>query len=192
MVKKITIGIIITIFVITGAVFAAFFSGNKRVTKDIEQKTINSAINKVANQKNLSVNEKTELNNAVTNILKTEENIKKMAEPYLRVDTQNIGDKIIVAYTNWNKNSFVVIKRPNGNRSNNFQDEILGISKILPAGKNEIIEVSLKSRVVGEVLYAYLYEDDGDSIFNELSDINVPDPRYENLKILQRFDVKTR
>lgn len=136
---------------------------------------------------NLSENDKYGLAENILSILETQESLKKIAEPFLRVETQDIGDKITISYTDWNENSFVVIKKPDSSG----ESELMAVSDLLNAGKNENIEIFLKTTVSGVVLDAYLFKDDGDGLFNEKSDLNVIDPRNGSI-LTQSFDVRTR
>lgn len=188
--KKIIIALSVIILLITGVIFITFSNGNRKITSDINQKTIDKAISEVTQkntEKALNENDKEKLNSSVANILKAQESAKKIAEPYLRVDTQNIGNKIIVSYVDFNKNSFVVIKKPGTYGG----EELMGISNLLPVGKNENFEITLNSKVAGTALTAYLFEDNGDGVFNESSDSKALDPR-NNLILTQDFDVRTR
>jgi len=123
----------------------------------------------------------------IANILKIQENLKKTAEPFLKIETQDKGDKIIIAYTDWSKNSFLVIKKPDSSGKSEF----IAVSSLLKIGRNENFEIPLGKIVSGVMLDAYLFEDNGDGVFNESSDSQAIDPR-NNYILTQNFDVRTR
>jgi len=127
------------------------------------------------------------LKSVVNGILKAEEDARKIAEPYLRVRNQNPGDKVVVSYVDYDKNTFVVIKKPGMYGG----EELLGVSGLLTAGRNENIDISLSVPVAGTVLTAYLFVDDGDGIFSESIDPKAKDPRND-LILCQNFDVRTK
>jgi hypothetical protein len=170
---------------------AILIAGNPMVVRaeDVNKKVVDEAVNELNKKENgkLDENQQKALKDMVTEILRTEETVRKMAEPYFRVKIQNPGDKIAVAYVNFNKNTFMVIKDivPDGS------ENILGVSKFLSAGKNENIEIQLTKRVIGTTLTAYLFIDNGDGVFNESTDLLAKDPRND-LKLFQFVDIRTR
>lgn len=135
----------------------------------------------------LNENQQKVLNNTVADILKAQDNAQKIAEPYLRVETQNPTDKIIISYVDFNSNTFVVIKKPGMYGG----EELMGVSKLLSAGKNTNIEIPLTAKVTGTILTAYLFKDNGDEVFNETNDSKALDPR-NNLLLCQNFDIRTK
>jgi hypothetical protein len=127
------------------------------------------------------------LKSMVGGILKAEANARKIAELYLRVDNQDPADEIIVSYVNFDQNTFVAIKKPGTYGG----EELMGVSSLLSAGKNENIKIRLKAKVTGTVLTAYLFIDNGDAVFDESADRKATSP-MDNLFLCQDFDIRTR
>lgn len=187
--KKFALVIIIPLLIV-GIFSIVKIKNNKTNPKVINQDTIEQATNQIAKnntEKLLTKDDKKKIANEVSSIIKIEESSKKIAEPYFRIDTQNIGEKVVITYVNYTKNSFMVIKKP----GTYGEEEFMGVSKLLPAGKNENFDIALNSKVAGTALTAYLFEDDGDGFFNESSDSKAIDPR-NNFILTQDFDVRIR
>jgi len=82
------------------------------------------------------------------------------------VAEQNVDKKVLVSLVRLKRNGFVVIREDAGKAPG----AVLGTSDLLPAGETRDLPPIVLSRVMieGETLYAALYFDDGDGVF-ELS-----------------------
>ncbi len=83
-----------------------------------------------------------------------------------------------------NSKFFIVIRKD----KNSFPEKLIGVSKIIRNGGDCVgLSITLQKPVSNETLYAMIYKDNGDRIFNEDEDILLRG--YENLPIIVKFQV---
>ena len=91
----------------------------------------------------------------------------------LMISPQSEGVVVTVESVSLNSPGFVVI----ATSQTMNQDTIIGTSHLLFAGLNEQIEIPLTAKMVsGQTLFATLYYDNGDGVFDSNSDTLVYDP----------------
>lgn len=91
----------------------------------------------------------------------------------LNIASQKPSNNVIVDFVDLEKNSFIAIHED----ANNSIGTILGASSMLSPGRTENINIALlKNTTNGEVLYAAIYADNGDGLFDINKDNPVLDP----------------
>lgn len=106
--------------------------------------------------------------------------------PSLLIKEQLPGTKIAFTSINFGKtrkqkNRFFIVIRKN---DNNFPGRIIGVSDMLRYGRRGP-KITLQEPVANETLYAMVYKDNGDGIFNE--DEDLPLRGLNNLPIIVEF-----
>lgn len=111
--------------------------------------------------------------------------MQKIAGNSLNVVTQKPGSQVAVDFVQLERGGYVVVREDKGG----VMGEILGVSRLVEAGRTEGFSVPLSRPLRdGEMMYAALYADDGDGVFNTSKDSPVLDsmlgvPMYMSFSI---------
>lgn len=105
--------------------------------------------------------------------------------PALLLKEQLSGKKITfesVSFPSTKKENFIIIRKT----KNNLPDKIVSTSNVLIYGGSSL-EILLEESVSNETLFAMVYNDNGDNVFNEEEDF--PTRGADNLPIIVKFKV---